>query len=265
VTLPAVAPGEAVAVDGSALGDGDRTIVLANAQVVAIVVPGGGARVIAFARRTACDRPWRSLTNATGALRDDVLIPSPPSPTDRIARYTHSYPAGTFNRTYAVDIEVAHGAVARVRFSADAPDLPPHGARFEKTISLAAESARLVVDANATFPGDAASTQRAVRDDALAVAPGAAFVTSPTFVAWSDGEAFAVTWEPAGVERTTWTAYGSNGTLTAVLAPGPQRTTYAIAPAGDRDAALRFAQAERGWLAAHPSPTAPPAAGLPPP
>jgi amino acid transporter len=253
VTVPPVAPGAARAIAGEALGSGDPTIVLANAKVVAIVAPGGGARLVAFARTGACDRPYRNATNATGALRDDALLQPPPSATDRIARYTHSYPAGTFNRTYRVDVVAAGGLVARVRFTYDAPDIVPGGAHIEKTISLAADATRLVVDENVTFPNDAAGTQRAVREDALAVAPGMPFVASPSFVVWSDGDALAVTWRATDVERSTWTPYGSNGTLTTVFAPGTHRTTYAIGEAAGRDDALRFAQAERDWLGRNPN------------
>jgi hypothetical protein len=251
--LPDLSPGEARAVAGSALGAGDDTIVLANATSIAVIAPNGGARVIAFAHLAGCGDTLRGLTNATGALRDDVLVQPPPSTTDRIARYTHTYPAGTFNRPYRVEILDARGPVARVRFSYDAPDLPPHGAHFEKTITLAADAARLIVDESVTFSGDTAGTQRAVRDDALAVAPDVAFVTAPTFVAWNDGQALAVTWPADAVERITWTPYGSNGTLTAVASPGTHRTTYALSPAADRAAALAFAERERDWLAAHPN------------
>jgi amino acid transporter len=252
IDVPDVAPGAARALAGKAFGAGDDTIVLATATAFAVIAPGGGARLVAFARRTACGATAPNLTTATGALRDDVLIPSPPSTTDRIARYTHTYPTGTFNRTYTSDILAASGPVARVRFGYDAPDLPPHGARIEKTVSLGASDDRLIVDETVTFPGDTAATQRAVREDALAVAPDTPFAQAPTFVAWSNGLALAVTWAASAVDGVTWTPYVSNGTLTTVSAPGTQRTTYALAPAADRDAALAFAQRERDWLTQHP-------------
>ena len=252
IAIPATPAGEARVVDGTVIGSGDRTIVLTNSQVTAVIVPDGGARLVAFAPAGPCGSTLRNLTNATGALRDDALNQPPPSATDRIARYTHSYPAGMFNRPYRTEILDARGAVARVRFSYDAPDVLPHGARFEKTLMLAADGARLVVDETVTFPGDAGATQRALRYDALAVAPGTPFVTDPSFVAWNDGLAISVAWTPAGTERATWTAYGSNGTLERVLAPGIQRTTYALGVARTRDEALAFARAERDWLTAHP-------------
>jgi amino acid transporter len=251
IAISPVAPGSAEAIDDAALGAGDRTIVLANALVTAVLVPDGGARLVAFAPAGACGATLRSLTNATGALRDEALLQPPPSATDRIARYTHSYPAGTFNRPYRAEILASGGALASVRFTYDAPDIVPHGAHISKTVSLAADAPRLVVDETVTFPGDDAGTQRAQREDALAVPPGTPFLTDPTFVAWHDGLALAVTWNPASVERTTWTPYGSNGTLARVFAPGTQRTTYALGTVADRDAAAAFAQRERDWLAQH--------------
>ncbi len=252
IAVPPAPPGTAEAIDDAALGAGDRTIVLANALATAVIVPGGGARLVAFAPAGACGATLRSLTDATGALRDDALLQPPPSATDRIARYTHTYPAGTFNRPYRAEILASGGAIAIVRFTYDAPDIVPHGAHIVKTVRLAADAARLIVDETVTFPGDAAGTQRALREDALAVAPGTPFLTDPTFVAWSDGLALSVAWAPTSVERATWTAYGSNGTLARVFAPGAQRTTYALGAAAGRAAAEAFAQAERDWLALHP-------------
>ncbi len=253
IDAPTAAPGEAIAVAGEALGAGDPTIVLRNDHVIAVIVPNGGARLVAFAPAGACDATLPSLTNATGALRDDVSIQPPASTTDRIARYTHTYPAGMFNRAYRAEILASGGPIARVRFTDDAPDVLPHGAHFVKTVSLAADAARLVVDETVTFPADDAGTQRAVREDALAVAPDTPFLTDPTFVAWHDGVALSVAWPATSAEQTTWTRYGSNGTLTRVLAPGTTRTTYALGEAADRDAAAAFAQRERDWLAQHPN------------
>ncbi len=247
VALPGVPADEARVTIGSAFGSGDRTVTLANANVVAVLVPDGGARLVVFAARRQLPH---NATNATGALRDDVLMQPPPSTTDRIAKYTHSYPAGTFNRQYRTEI-VAQGAEAVVRFSADAPDLS--GAHFEKTVRLAAGATRLVVDERVTFdPG--AADQRAVTMSALGVAPAAGVQTAPTFVAWAGGRALAVTWQPASVGQATWTRFGSNGTLTLVAANNALRTTYALADAPGAAAAQAFAQQERDWLAANPNP-----------
>jgi amino acid transporter len=249
VAVPAVPRGEARAVIGAAFGSGDPTVTLANANVVAIFVPNGGARLVVFA--PAREQPYNA-TNATGAVRDDVLIPPPPSTTDRIAKYTHSYPAGTFNRPYRVTIVRAGGASAVVRFSSFAPDLAA-GAQFEKTVRLDAGSARLIVDERVRFEHPAAA-QRAVVLSALNVPPDAIVERTPSFLSWDGRHAISVAWPPDAVEAADWTRYGSNGTLT-LRAGGPAlRTVYALTSSGDLTQARAFARAEREWLAANPNP-----------
>jgi amino acid transporter len=250
VTIPDVPRGAARAGLGAAFGSGAQTVTLANALVYAVIAPDGGARLVVFGRR---GQPGYNATNATGALRDDILLGPPPSTTDRIAKYTHSYPAGTFNRPYRTSIISAAGAEAAVRFRYDAPDLAG-GAHFEKTFRLAAESTRLIVDERFWFDGKEPA-QRAVTLSALNVAPDALAELSPTFVTTSEGRhAFAVTWDPAAVDRATWTRYGSNGTLTLVAASTSLRTTYTVSNLVGAQAAHALAQKEREWLAANPNP-----------
>ena len=246
VKLPAAA-GTARASIGTAFGSGDRTVTLANDRVVAVIVPDGGARLVVFAARAGL--PYNAV-NATGALRDDVLLPPPPSTTDRIAKYTHSYPAGTFNRAYRTQIVQAAGAEAVVRFTYDAPDLGG-GAHFEKTVRLAAGATRLVVDERVTFDGNDPA-QRAVTLSALQVAATDTVTTSPAFVAWNPRRTIVVSWAPAAVTQATWTRYGSNGTLSLVASSAMLRTTYALAGALERPAAQTFAAAEQRWLTEHP-------------
>ena len=150
---------------------------LQNDRVVAVAVPDGGARVVSFGRVPARRREHadvRNVFDATGALRDDVLLQPPPSRTDRIAKYTHLYPAGMFNRPYdACTFESARGAGAY--FTYDAPDVVPSGARFERVLTLAAAADRLVADERFT-PGAGGESQRLVSLSALAIAwPGVPF------------------------------------------------------------------------------------------
>jgi amino acid transporter len=275
---PRVAAG-ATAYRTDAFGSGDETIVLQNARVRAVLVPGGGGRLVVLQRIDRAGAPI-DMINATGALRDDALLAPPPSTTDRIARYTHSYPAGTFNRPYRVAILAASGPVAVVRLSYDAPDVVPHGAHFEKTVTLEAGAPRLVVDERVTFDaGTDAERQRAVSRAALAIVPparpaplervgastegsapspaaGASDLEAANGVAaWTGMAAFAVTWNRGSVEGATWTPYRSNGTLTLVAAGSTLRTTYAVAPARTAVEAVTFARAEREWLAANPDPS----------
>ncbi len=268
----------AIAYRTDAFGSGDETIVLQNALLRAVLVPGGGGRLVVLQR---IDGPVPiDAVNATGALRDDALLQPPPSRTDRIARYTHSYPAGTFNRPYRVSILAASGAVVRVRLEYDAPDIVPHGAHFEKTIALVAGAAHLVVDERVTFAaGPHAERQRAVIRSALALAPpvlpqsperlgvpAEGPAPAPTAVpielaapagvaAWTGSAALTVMWNPGAVAQASWTPYRSNGSLTLVAAGPVLRTTYGVAPAGSADEAVTFARAERDWIAANALPS----------
>jgi hypothetical protein len=242
--------------------DGGDTYVLQNARVRAVIVADGGGRLVSFGPIAPADGRG-NLTDATGALRDDVSTPLAPSPRDYIARYTHDYPAGTFNRPYRAEIVAAGGTRAALRLSYAMPDAPPAGARFEKIVSLGRDDDRLVVDACAAFPGDAAGTQRAVLRSSLpALAPLAG---GPLAVAGgggaeggvartSDGFAAAVSWAPHDVEAAAWTAYGATGTLALTLAPGvPHRVTFALRPVANAAEAAAFGKAERAWVAANSS------------
>jgi hypothetical protein len=249
VDVPRVVQNKAVAVEGAALGSGGKTLMLANARLFAVIVPDGGGRLVMLARPGF---PAYNATNATGALRDDVLDEPPPSTTDRIAKYTHSYPAGTFNRPYSVEI-LSSGrseAVARLRYYA--PDLGG-GAHFEKTFRLAANATRLIVDERVTFDGNDPA-QRAVELDAVAARPDDFVELGSSFIASDRGITLAISWAPNAVANAAWTRYGSNGTLTLTAASQTLRTTYAISVKPGSDAIAAFAQEERDWLAANPNP-----------
>ncbi len=238
--------------------DGGDTYVLQNARVRAVIAASGGGRLVSFGPDAP---PWfgrDNLTDATGALRDDVLAPLAPSPRDYIARYTHDYPAGTFDRPYRAEIVASGGARAALRLTYAMPDAPPAGARFAKTIALGRDDDRLVVDTCAAFPGDATATQRAVLRSslpALAPQPAALAAAGGGIARAGDGFAAAVSWAPGDVEAAAWTAYGGTGTLALTLAPDrPHRVTYALRAAAGPAEAQAFVKAERAWVAANPAP-----------
>ncbi len=245
--------------------DGGQTYVLQNARVRAVIVADGGGRLIAFGPLAPPAAGPANLTDATGALRDDVSAALPPSPRDYIARYTHGYPAGTFNRRYRADIVAAGGARAALRLSYAMPDAPPAGALFAKTISLGRDDDRLIVDTCAAFPGDAAGTQRAVLRSALpALAPQPSAPAQPQagspaaeggIARVGDGYAATVAWAPGDVEAASWTAYGATGSLALTLAPGrAHRVTFALRAVSGAPAAREAIKAERAWVAANPAP-----------
>jgi Glycosyl hydrolases family 35 len=274
-------PGGAETYRADAFADGSSAVVLQTESVRAVIVPDGGGRVPVFglypSPRDEIAGTMDNVFDATGALRDDALVQPPPSATDRIAKYTHSYPAGTFNRPYAVSD--ANGG--SVHLSADVPDVVPNGARIERVVSLLPDTARLVVDERATFnPGPGAERQRAVVLSALSMRLDAD--GKPVAKVYADGAAeatagaldaprgvfvlrplsspggwlvLAVSWRPGDIESAAWEPHRSNGTLRMVLAPGWRRVTYALlARARTREAALAFVEAERGWVAANPAP-----------
>jgi amino acid transporter len=271
--------------------DGMPAIVLENPRVRAVAVPSGGARVVSFGPRlwtAEIDRQSENAFDATGALRDDVLVQPPPSPTDRIAKYTHTYPAGTFNRPYAACTftggtrsGATAGDAVGVYLAYDAPDVVPNGALFERVLAIGGAD-RLVADLRLTPHGDAPA-QRLVSSSAISErgttlddgagryrsdrpatldprAGGVAFTRATTF--WLPGtprryglRVFSVAWRPEDVASATWTPARSNGTLRIVFAPGGwRRLTFASSPASGRAGAEAFVRAERAWAAANPAP-----------
>jgi hypothetical protein len=261
--------------------DGAREVILQNRVARAIVVPEGGARIPVFTLLPSDDRadskrsPPENAFDATGALRDDALLQPPPSTTDRIARYTRSYPAGTFNRTYAVS-DAHDGSVHLV---ADVPDVVPGGAHFERIVSLQPGTARLAVDERVLFgAGPNCENQRGVVLSALAVDPDArgeprrslvvdavpvtvaGTLDAPHGVALIENAGtarfvLAVSWRPGDVESASWQPQRSNGTLRLVLAPGWRRVTYALSRVDTPADARAFVEAERAWVAANPAPS----------
>jgi hypothetical protein len=103
--------GEAVTFRADPFETGSEQIVIANEPIRLLVSPNAGGRVFVFqdvSKKT-------SIFTTVGALRDDVTVQPPESTTDRIARYTHQFPAGTFNRPYRAEIsEVGNRAVVHL-------------------------------------------------------------------------------------------------------------------------------------------------------
>jgi amino acid transporter len=178
---PTAAPGTAIAYVADVYRDGAPCVVLENALVRIVVSPRAGARAFVFEDV----RTHRDVFDTVGALRDDVVTPPPSSPTDRIAAYTHQFPAGFFNRPYTATI-AASVTRAVVRLAYDAPDAFPHGGHFERTLTLLPDSRAFDVDARATFDGSdaAASSQRGAIVSSLA----AGDPRRPTLRAFADAE-----------------------------------------------------------------------------
>ncbi len=155
-------------------GEGTAATVLDNGLVRVVVSPDAGARAFVFED----DATGRSIFTSVGALRDDVAIEPPLSSTDRIAKYTHQFPAGTFNRSYAVSDLRGGADVATASFSYDAPDVVPSGARFTRTLALHrnARSFDAIVRAEIRTP-ERLPLQRAVSVTSLGVGDGSEMAT----------------------------------------------------------------------------------------
>jgi amino acid transporter len=164
-----VAPHTANAYAVDVFRDGSRAIVLDNGIVRVVVAPDAGARAFVFEDLAS----GRNVFTSVGAMRDDVAIEPPLSTTDRIARYTHDFPAGTFNRPYAATIE-ASGPAARASVRYDAPDVLPNGATFERTLSLEPDARAFDMEERASFASGPATleAQRAVSVTSLSVGDG---------------------------------------------------------------------------------------------
>jgi amino acid transporter len=169
-SLPAADPvspdlERATVVAGDPFRDGGSALTFDNGLVRLIVSQDAGGRAFVFED----DVTKRSIFTSVGAMRDDVAVQLPISTTDRIAKYTHQFPAGTFNRTYAATI-LESGPAAAATLSYRAPDVLPAGATFVRTIRLAAGSRAFDVDENVDFTSLAAGDpQRAVSLTSLSV------------------------------------------------------------------------------------------------
>jgi amino acid transporter len=148
-----------------AFGGGDETVVLQNALVRVLLSPLAGGRAFVFEDLAT----HANVFTTVGALRDDVAIEPTLSTVDRIAKYTHQFPAGMFNRPYDVML-VNTGTHASARLAYRAPDVVPLGATFDRTVSLDPDVREFGVDESVAFSSlDMLAGQRAVTVSSLAV------------------------------------------------------------------------------------------------
>jgi amino acid transporter len=158
--------------------DGNPATIIENALVRVVVAPMAGARAFVFEDKARST----SVFTTVGGLRDDVTIEPPLSTSDRIAKYTHQFPAGMFNRAYRAQI-LETGKRAVVRFSYDAPDVVPAGAHFERTVTLEPDVRFFSVDESAIFEKASSEIpQQAVSVTSLAVGDSAHMTTQQVLV-----------------------------------------------------------------------------------
>jgi hypothetical protein len=255
--------GSAVATRIDVFGDTAGTIVLQNSRLRVIVTPQGGGRVVEIGQESD---PWTNATDATGALRDDLVPSQPPSARDYIAAYTHAYPAGMAQRRYAATIlQTGSRAVVRLQY-VDVTATRP--VTYVRVLTLEPDSPRLVVDERVTvagggwlpelsavqrsslpglFPSHEGDAELFRSSGALRDAVAATFVNAP-----GGGHVTVVAWQPGDIVSTSWTPYRSTGTLALRMTLGQwHRVVYAYAAAATIEQARAFAQAERAWVSAN--------------
>jgi len=203
--------------------DGYPAVVLQSARLRLIVSPCAGARAFVFEDR----RTGENLFTTVGGLRDAWLNVVPPSPRDYIAKYTHPIATGTFNRCYAAHLDAAHN---RAIFRYDAPDAPPHGASFRKSIALSSGNG-FTVDTKATFPDG--TGQRAQQITSIAIDERTSITQSSTGVTFFERpqhRTLSITWAQGTIEAIHLDRHANDALLTLTFARrGVGRVRYAIA------------------------------------
>jgi hypothetical protein len=221
--------------------DGYPAVVLQNTRVRLIVSPCAGGRAFIFEDLTLRE----NLFTTVGGLRDGWMQTLPPSSRDYIAKYTHPIATGTFNRCYAASID-SRGKLAT--FTYTAPDAPPHGAAFTKTIALRDDGFSVTLASR--FPGS--STQRGRQLTSFAIDAHVRVLHLRNAVAFyepSKHRLVALTWQASDVENVLVEQHTADALVTVAFAAGPARTMrYAVESAESQG----MAQARLSALANRP-------------
>ncbi len=187
--------------------DGDDTVVLENALVRIVLESEAGARAFIFEDLATRANVFTSV----GALRDDVFPEPPLSSTDRIAKYTHDFPAGMFNRHYGVVSEFQDATRATVVFSYTAPDVTRPGsvkglqrATFTRSVSLAPGARTFSVDENVVFSDNERTATPVAAVSVCSLALGSALDMHTTLLLTPNPEPFVAHAE----RRIAGTAFG---------------------------------------------------------
>ena len=252
--LPAGAPiSTPRSFDDDSAEDGYSRLTLTNDLVAITLAPNAGARAFTFAPISAHGCVLDNAFTSVGALRDDVALQPPLSVTDRIGKYTRSFPAGMFNRPYRIVSRAMTATTASATLEYAAPDVVPNGARFTRTLSIVKGESAVTVTANVSFSaGPNAAAQRAVRYDSVNTR-GATIIDERArgavgFFFPASGRVAIVAWRPAQVEAAQFLAERTSTVLRLQFAPGRTVTRYAIERAVNVDAARNDMAQERDAL-----------------
>ncbi|HKU67202.1 MAG TPA: amino acid permease [Candidatus Baltobacteraceae bacterium] len=204
-----------VAYKADVYSDGYPAVVFESAALRLIVSPCAGARALVFEDTARSD----NLFTTVGGLRDAWMRESPPSARDYIAKYTHPIPAGTFNRCYAEDV---HSDGRSATFTYSAPDAPPHGATFRKTIAM--RDGGFTVTLRAAFADS--TSQRAQELSSIAIDRTTRILRRSDgidFVEPAHHRVLSITWERGGVQGADIQRHDTDALVTLTYAPGGAR------------------------------------------
>jgi hypothetical protein len=245
-----------VLIEDDAAADGFPRLTLRNGLVSVTLSPNAGARAFSF-RATTAGCAQNNVFTSVGALRDDVAVQPPLSTTDRIGKYTRSFPAGMFNRPYALEHRAATASAVSVTLAYEAPDEIPSCVRFERTVTLRAADPGFTVDERVTFAaGAGAAAQRAVRYDSFDSSGGALIIDERArgaigFFYPASGFVASVSWpEPDVASAQIVSERTSTVVRLEFTAAGETRTRYALRAAADFNAARAAVLKDRSALAA---------------
>jgi hypothetical protein len=197
-----------------------------------IVSNHAGARAFAFGF-SEYKESFVNMFTSVGALRDDVLIQPPLSTTDKIGKYTRTFPAGMFNRPYTATIVQDRGTKASATFTYDAPDVVPSGAHFARTITFEQAPERFIVDESVHFNGTGplVAMQRGVVLSSIA-SGGMTLIDDRAHdaIGWYGNDVlFAVAWRHDDMDDVSLIPEATSTVIRFVLATGGvRRTSYAI-------------------------------------
>jgi len=201
---------------GDVYEDGYGNAILENMWLRLIISPCAGARALVWQDKATGE----NLFTTVGGLRDAWSAPLPPTARDYIGRYTHPIVAGTFNRCYTVQkVQIADGAGATFTYSA--PDAPPHGAIFEKTVFVALLADVIAMKYHVRFNGTSSELPQQITS--FAIVPGTRIVQLANAYGLYERErrrVVMVAWPKADVKAHTLLPHDRDALLTLTFARG---------------------------------------------
>jgi amino acid transporter len=218
-------------------GDGSPLVILEDPVLRVALSPDAGGRIVALVDR----RDGINRVTTVGGLRDDVALQLPPSPRDYIAKYTHDYPAGFFNRRYdaapptvLTAISRGVGKIASVVERYTAPDVLGGPLVIEKQISW--DGSGFAVSMRGTFGADVPSEQRLTTRISLAGGP---LATRATWTVAVPEERPIPPGTTVDVPLRGFAFFGANGRATRFAWP-PGIVARLIGRADDVDVVFTF-------------------------